>query len=112
MTTYQRASGNCLRMSSKRYRYSMAEAEEMFNSLSLKEKTALTHIPAALNSDDLHLLMRLVSQGYFTGDHHIEEIMFLENIRRSRLLQLLDKFKEVLIVVEMEDPIISNFYSH
>lgn len=37
--------------------------------------------------------------------------MYLENIRRSELLKLLDKFKEVLVTVEMEDPTIGNFYS-
>lgn len=37
--------------------------------------------------------------------------MYLENIRRSQLLQLLDKFRDVLITSECEDPAIALFYS-
>jgi len=90
----------------------MSSAEEMFHSLDEDEQIALMHIPASANPDDFRLLMRLLKQGYLSGEHHLEEIMYLENIRRSELLKLLDKFKDVLVTVEMEDPIISNFYSH
>lgn len=90
----------------------MSSAEEMFHNLDEDEQMALMVVPASTNADDFRLLMRLLKQGYLGGEYHIEEIMYLENIRRSELLQLLDKFKEVLIFVEMEDPTISNFYSH
>ncbi|XP_015439288.1 PREDICTED: nitrogen permease regulator 3-like protein [Dufourea novaeangliae] len=62
-------------------------------------------------SDDRKLLDRLCSFGYFNGGHHLEEIMYLENIRRSQLLQILDKFRDVLITCECEDPAIALFYS-
>ncbi|XP_015589803.1 GATOR complex protein NPRL3 isoform X2 [Cephus cinctus] len=62
-------------------------------------------------SDDMLLMDRLCRLGYFTGGHHLEEIMYLENIRRSQLLQILDKFRDVLITCESEDPAIALFYS-
>lgn len=62
-------------------------------------------------SDDIILLDRLCRMGYFKGGHHLEEIMYLENIRRSQLLQILDKFRDVLITCENEDPAMALFYS-
>lgn len=62
-------------------------------------------------SDDRKLLDRLCRLGYFNGGHHLEEIMYLENIRRSQLLQILDKFRDVLITCKCEDPAIALFYS-
>lgn len=63
-------------------------------------------------SDDIMLLEKLCRVGYFDGSHHLEEIMYLENIRRSQLLQILDKFRDILITLEHEDPAIALFYSH
>ncbi|XP_076667508.1 GATOR complex protein Nprl3 [Andrena cerasifolii] len=62
-------------------------------------------------SDDRKLLDRLCRLRYFNGGHHLEEIMYFENIRRSQLLQILDKFRDVLITCECEDPAIALFYS-
>jgi len=113
MTTYKTLSENWQHMASGRYSSSMASAQETFHSLDAVEQIALANSrPESPNLDDLRLLMRLLKQGYLAGEHHIEEIMYLENIRRSELLRLLDKFKDVLVIVEMEDPTISNFYSH
>ena len=44
---------------------------------------------------------------YFDGRHHLEEMMFYENIRRSQLLIILDKFYEVLVISHHEEPNIS-----
>lgn len=41
---------------------------------------------------------------YFRGDHHLEEIMYYENLHRSELMALLDKFRSVLITCQYEDP--------
>ena len=41
---------------------------------------------------------------YFNGNHHLEEIMYCENIRRSQLLATLDKFRDVLVTCQHEDP--------
>lgn len=62
-------------------------------------------------SDDRKLLDRLCRLGYLNGGYHLEEIMYLENIRRSQLLQLLDKFRDVLMTSECEDAAIALFYS-
>jgi len=87
----------------------------------IKEELSLTEKEDALYdyqsekydipSDDRKLFNRLCRLGYFDGDYHLEEIMYLENIRRSQLLQLLDKFRDVLITSECEDPAIALFYS-
>ncbi|OXU17718.1 hypothetical protein TSAR_004729 [Trichomalopsis sarcophagae] len=53
-------------------------------------------------SDVIILLERLCRMGYFKSGHHLEEIMYLENIRRSPLLQILDKFRDVLITCELQ----------
>ena len=47
---------------------------------------------------------------YFRGEHHLEEIMYHENIRRSALLQLIDKFRDILVKVEHEDPAVSMYF--
>jgi len=44
---------------------------------------------------------------YFDGRHHLEEMMFYENIRRSQLLIILDKFYEILVISHHEEPNIS-----
>lgn len=46
---------------------------------------------------------------YFRGRHHLEEIMYNENTRRSQLLALVDKFRSVLVVTTHEDPVITVF---
>ncbi|KAG8196184.1 hypothetical protein JTE90_007912 [Oedothorax gibbosus] len=45
---------------------------------------------------------------YFRGRHHLEEIMYCENIRRSHLLSLLDKFRSILVTCQFEDKAVVN----
>ncbi|KAB0794262.1 hypothetical protein PPYR_13882 [Photinus pyralis] len=85
------------------------EYQELLLDFSDDERNAIFKIPAASNPEDLNLFARLCRNGYFRGDHHVEEIMYLENLRRSQLLQLLDKFRDVLITYETEDPAIAMF---
>ena len=40
---------------------------------------------------------------YFHGDHHLEGIMLMENIPRSHLLTLIDKFSEVLVTCTLPE---------
>ncbi|XP_053680973.1 GATOR complex protein NPRL3 [Anopheles nili] len=75
------------------------------------DRKAVARIPAASNPEDLALMVRLWKAGYFKGEHHLEEIMYFENLRRSQLLQLVDKFRDVLIIYETEDPAIASLYS-
>ncbi|KAF5303153.1 hypothetical protein FQR65_LT08316 [Abscondita terminalis] len=85
------------------------EYQELLLDFPDDERAAIFKISASNDSEDLQLFARLCRNGYFRGDHHIEEIMYLENLRRSQLLQLLDKFRDVLITYETEDPAIATF---
>ena len=49
---------------------------------------------------------------YFDGEHHIEEIMYLENMRRSQLVPIIDKFRPVLLITDHQDPRLSKFYQN
>ncbi|XP_041035501.1 LOW QUALITY PROTEIN: GATOR complex protein NPRL3 [Carcharodon carcharias] len=83
--------------------------ENLLASLSDHERKMIQNIPAAQNPEDLRMLAKLLH--YFRGHHHLEEIMYNENMRRSVLLMLIDKFRSVLVVRNHEDPIISVFQS-
>ncbi|XP_036857663.2 GATOR1 complex protein NPRL3 isoform X4 [Manis javanica] len=81
--------------------------ENLLASLSEHERAAILSVPAAQNPEDLRMFARLLH--YFRGHHHLEEIMYNENTRRSQLLMLLDKFRSVLVVTTHEDPVIAVF---
>uniref|UniRef100_A0A8D3D9Y9 GATOR complex protein NPRL3 n=1 Tax=Scophthalmus maximus TaxID=52904 RepID=A0A8D3D9Y9_SCOMX len=83
--------------------------ETLLASLSENERQVILNIPAAQNPEDLRMFARLLH--YFRGHHHLEEIMYNENMRRSQLKTLFDKFRSVLVVTNHEDPIISIFQS-
>ncbi|XP_006894929.1 PREDICTED: nitrogen permease regulator 3-like protein isoform X2 [Elephantulus edwardii] len=81
--------------------------ENLLASLSEHEREAILSVPAAQNPEDLRMFARLLH--YFRGRHHLEEIMYNENTRRSQLLMLFDKFRSVLVVTTHEDPVIAVF---
>lgn len=104
--------------------------KELLMAFQEPERSAIRDLPAASNPEDLSLMVRLYQageyglnikmhycvltrffEGYFKGEHHLEEIMYFENLRRSQLLQLLDKFRDVLIIYETEDPAIATLYT-
>jgi len=70
-------------------------------------RRAVSRIKSPLSIQDIKMFSRLSK--YFTGDFHFEEIMYRENVRRSQLMLLLDKFRDVLITVEKEDAEINFF---
>ncbi|KAH8405006.1 hypothetical protein KR222_002903 [Zaprionus bogoriensis] len=86
--------------------------KELLQVFSDADRAVIRRIPASLNVDDLSLLVKLYQMGYFKSEHHLEEIMYFENLRRSQLLQLLDKFRDVLIIYETEDPAIASMYNN
>ncbi|XP_058461802.1 GATOR complex protein NPRL3 isoform X2 [Malaya genurostris] len=93
---------------------SMEDEDKIKRLLSVFEecdRKAVLKIPAASNPEDVALMVRLWQAGYFKGEHHLEEIMYFENLRRSQLLQLVDKFRGVLIIYETEDPAIASLYT-
>lgn len=73
--------------------------------LNSSEIESITKIPASKNFDDLRLFVKLCP--YFDGKHHLEHIMYYENVRRSVLLSLLDKFRDVLLTCQYEDASVS-----
>uniref|UniRef100_A0A3P8Z2E3 GATOR complex protein NPRL3 n=1 Tax=Esox lucius TaxID=8010 RepID=A0A3P8Z2E3_ESOLU len=83
--------------------------ETLLASLTEQERQVILNIPAAQNPEDLRMFARLLH--YFRGHHHLEEIMYNENMRRSQLKTLFDKFRSVLVVTNHEDPVISLFQS-
>ncbi|KAK9890870.1 hypothetical protein WA026_012214 [Henosepilachna vigintioctopunctata] len=85
--------------------------EELLLDFPDEERSSIFRIPATNNPEDLRLFAKLCRKKYFQGEHHIEEIMYHENLRRSQVLQLLDKFRDVLLTYETEDPSISMFSS-
>ena len=54
--------------------------ESVFVHLSIEEKECILDVPAAKHLDDLQMFVRLFP--YFNRNHHIEEIMCFENLRR------------------------------
>ncbi|CAH1115368.1 unnamed protein product [Psylliodes chrysocephalus] len=83
--------------------------EELLLDFPDEERTSIFKIPATNTPEDLKLFAKLCRKEYFQGNQHVEEIMYIENLRRSQLLQLLDKFRDVLITYETEDPAIAMF---
>ena len=85
--------------------------ESVFVHLSIEEKECILDVPAANHLDDLQMFVRLFP--YFNGNHHIiEEILYFENLRRSQLLPLLDKFHDVIILCYYQDPATTFCGSH
>ncbi|EDO44918.1 predicted protein [Nematostella vectensis] len=78
-------------------------------SLTYSEMRSIHRVPAAKNEEDLKLFARLAP--YFRGRHHLEEIMYYENLRRSQLLTLMDKFRDVLYLCQHEDPSTACFHN-
>lgn len=76
---------------------------EMLKELGLNkaECECILNIPASQNFDDLRLFVRLCP--FFNGKHHLEDIMYYANVRRSALLALIDKFRDVLYTTSYED---------
>ncbi len=92
------------------------------------ERAAIEAVPAADSIEDLRLFGRVAP--YFNGQYHIEDIMYVSsklmlikhimseeiffrfhvNVRRSQVLQLVDKFRNLLIKVENEDPAVTMYF--
>ena len=87
----------------------MSMQESVFVHLSMEEEGIL-NVPAAKHLDDLQMFVRLFP--YLNGNHRIEEIMYFEKLRRSQLLTLLDKFCDVLILCNYQDPATTFCGSH
>lgn len=87
----------------------MKSVDEILSNFNDVEKAEIKKIPASENLDDLRLFVRLVP--YFNGNYHLEEIMYHENVRRSHLLQLMDKFRSILITHNQEDTNVTMYFN-
>lgn len=47
---------------------------------------------------------------FMNGKYHIEEIMYHTNCRRAHLLQIIDKFRNIIVRSEHEDPALTMYY--
>ncbi|XP_076802815.1 GATOR1 complex protein NPRL3-like [Clavelina lepadiformis] len=64
-------------------------------------------VPASRDSEDLTLFLRLLK--YFDGKHHLEEMMYRENMVRHELVTILEKFQSLLLTCDREDEIAAAF---
>ncbi|XP_003383272.2 PREDICTED: nitrogen permease regulator 3-like protein [Amphimedon queenslandica] len=69
--------------------------------LSKEEVEWVSSTDAARDKDDLALFTKLSC--YWHGNHHLEEILMLENMARSELLALIDKFSEILTTASIPE---------
>ena len=83
------------------YKAQLFMQESVFVYLSVKEECIL-NVPAAKHQDDLQVFVRLFL--YFNGNGHLEEIIYFENLRRSQLFTLQDKFHDILILCNYQYP--------
>eukprot|EP00117_Sycon_ciliatum_P036630 scpid69827/ scgid0460/ Nitrogen permease regulator 3-like protein; Alpha-globin regulatory element-containing gene protein len=79
--------------------------QDLRKHLSETELSAVLAVDASQNHEDLELFARLCP--YFRGKQHLEEMMYYENVTRSQLLTLLDKYSGVLVTVVHEDAAIA-----
>ncbi|CAI9729517.1 Hypothetical predicted protein [Octopus vulgaris] len=79
--------------------------DSLLKILTPEEYDAVARLPAARNADDLKLFSKLCC--YFNGKHHLEEIMYYEDLRRSQVVAILDKFRDILETCTHEDPVTS-----
>nr|XP_002130884.1 GATOR complex protein NPRL3-like [Ciona intestinalis]XP_009858314.1 GATOR complex protein NPRL3-like [Ciona intestinalis] len=67
-------------------------------------QTSITASQAPIN---FNLFLRLLK--YFDGRHHLEEMMYRENLLRGDIVNILDQFKPLLLTTVREDEIASAF---
>jgi len=78
--------------------------EELLREFTPEEREAILAVPASRDIEDLARFLGL--SRFFRGKHHLEEIMYYQNMRRSTLLHLVDQFRDLLIKTEHEDPVV------
>lgn len=74
---------------------------ENWHLLSKHEQRSIIKMKRTADIEDIQFFLRICP--YFRGLHHLEEIMYYENIRRSELLTLIDKFRSILVTTQHED---------
>ena len=75
--------------------FSQETREQILKDFTLVEQAVVVSVHAASNVEDLTKFAGMSK--YFRGEHHLEEMMYHEDCPRSVLLQLIDKFRLVLV---------------
>ena len=75
--------------------FSQETRKQILKDFTLVEQAVVVSVHAASNVEDLTKFAGMSK--YFRGEHHLEEMMYHENCPRSVLLQLIDKFRLVLV---------------
>ncbi|XP_054169266.1 GATOR complex protein NPRL3-like [Oppia nitens] len=108
-TNFQHSSASEEDLSSPKFSSSMIEesgtALLRVIGLSQSEIESILRVSASKNIEDLKLFIKLCP--YFNGRHHLEDIMYYENVKRGQLLTLIDKFRDVLFTSQYEDSAVS-----
>lgn len=88
---------------------SMSEQNAETPQLDKTATSVLKKLPAELRDmdEDLRLFLRLCK--YFNGEHHFEDVMYWENLRRSDLVKMMAKFQSVLATCQHEDKLSAVF---
>ena len=77
-------------------------SKEIWHTLTNQEKAGIINMQQYVDPEDIDLFLQICP--YFKGQHHLEEIMYYENMRRSELVTLIDKFRSILVTTQHEDP--------
>ena len=85
----------------KSKRYLKKNEINIFSNFSVAEKRCFLKIADVVDKEDLLFFLNMSK--YFRGEHHLEDIMYYENVPRSKLLTLIDKFRSMLLTVQHED---------
>lgn len=64
----------------------------------------------ALCTDKTELAKFALVAVYMNGKYHIEEIMYHLDLRRAQLLQIIDRFRDIIVRHEHEDPAVNLYY--
>jgi len=72
-----------------------------FDSFSKEEQLSVIKISYSVEKEDMSFFLTMSK--YFRGEHHLENIMYYENVVRSKLLIIIDKFRSILITLQHED---------
>ncbi|XP_065653440.1 GATOR1 complex protein NPRL3-like [Hydra vulgaris] len=82
-------------------RYLKKNEISIFSNFTVAEKMGFLQLVEVVDKEDLVFFLNMSK--YFRGEHHLEDIMYYENVPRSKLLTLIDKFRSMLLTVDHED---------
>ncbi|XP_066914033.1 GATOR1 complex protein NPRL3-like [Clytia hemisphaerica] len=73
----------------------------IFDAFPVAMQLSIISVSYLVERDDMLFFLRMTK--YFDGEHHLENIMYFENVSRSKLIICIDKFRSILITVQHQD---------